>query len=67
MHEEQVGPTTGRILFLKGGEKVAKSKRKQRKVARDAGSGQFITLAAAKRRPKTTVVETVPIRRGRRK
>lgn len=46
---------------------MAKSKRKQRKVARDAGSGQFITLAEAKRKPKTTVVETVPIRRGRKK
>ena len=46
---------------------MAKSKRKQRKVARDAGNGQFITLAEAKRKPKTTVVETVPISRGRRK
>lgn len=29
------------------------------KVGRDAGSGKFVTLAEAKQRPKTTVVETI--------
>ena len=28
------------------------------KLPRDAGTGRFITLAKAKRNPKTTVVET---------
>ncbi|HXC25051.1 MAG TPA: hypothetical protein VNU46_03985 [Gemmatimonadaceae bacterium] len=31
------------------------------KVARDAGTGRFITMAEARRRPKTTVVETMKI------
>lgn len=30
-----------------------------RKVARDAGTGKFVPLEEAKKRPKTTVVETV--------
>ena len=34
-----------------------------RKVARDAGTGRFIPLSEAKRRPKTTVVETMKIRK----
>lgn len=29
------------------------------KVGRDAGNGQFVTVKEAKRRPKTTVVETI--------
>ncbi|ELD1798250.1 hypothetical protein KW416_04660 [Vibrio fluvialis] len=30
-----------------------------RKVGRDAGTGQFIPVEEAKKRPKTTVIETV--------
>ncbi len=39
-----------------------------RKIGRDAGSGRFIPVDVAKRRPKTTVVETIktkPKRKGR--
>lgn len=32
---------------------------KTRKVGRDASSGRFIKVDEAKRRPKTTVVETI--------
>lgn len=39
--------------------KKAAKKKAPRKVARDAGSGEFVSKATAKRRPKTTVVETV--------
>jgi hypothetical protein len=35
------------------------AKKTSRKVARDAGSGEFVTLTEAKKRPKSTVVETV--------
>lgn len=41
--------------------------KKTRKVGRDAGSGQFIPVKEAERRKKTAVVETVPIRKTRRK
>ncbi len=34
-------------------------KKKTFKIGRDAGNGQFITVKEAKRRPKTTVVETI--------
>ena len=34
-------------------------KYKRFKVGRDAKSGQFITVAEAKRRPQATVVETI--------
>jgi len=30
------------------------------KRGRDAGTGEFITIEEAKRRPKTTVIETIP-------
>jgi len=30
-----------------------------RKIGRDAGTGRFIPVKTAKRRPKTTVVETI--------
>ena len=33
-----------------------------RKVARDARTGRFISLAAARRRPASTVVETIMYR-----
>lgn len=36
-------------------------KEKTRKVGRDAGSGQFIPIKEAEKRPKTTVIETVPM------
>jgi len=32
---------------------------KTRKIARDARNGQFVPLAVARRRPRTTVVETI--------
>ncbi len=36
---------------------------KERKVSRDAGTGQFIPKREAERRPNTTVTETVPVRK----
>lgn len=33
------------------------------KVGRDAGTGRFIKIKEAKRRPKTTVVETIKKRK----
>jgi hypothetical protein len=33
---------------------------KGRKIGRDAKTGEFIPVAEAKRRPNTTVVETLP-------
>jgi len=32
---------------------------KAQKIGRDAGTGQFIPVKVAERRPKTTVVETI--------
>lgn len=34
---------------------------KTRKIGRDAGSGQFIPVKVAERRPRTSVVETLPV------
>jgi len=34
-------------------------KKGTRKVGRDAKTGKFITVAEAKRRPSTTIVETI--------
>jgi hypothetical protein len=31
-----------------------------RRIGRDAGSGRFVPVKVAQRRPKTTVVETLP-------
>lgn len=36
-------------------------KGKTRKVGRDAETGQFIPIKEAEKRPKTTVIETVPV------
>ena len=36
-----------------------KSSGGSRKIGRDAGTGQFIPVKEAERRPKTTVVETI--------
>jgi hypothetical protein len=36
-------------------------KSKTRKVNKDAGNGQFVSNEEAKRRPKTTYSQTVPI------
>lgn len=33
----------------------------KRKIGRDAASGKFITVEEAKRRPKTTVIETIDV------
>ncbi len=33
------------------------------KIGRDAGNGQFIPVREAQRRPSTTVVETIPVRK----
>lgn len=47
---------------------MAKPKSKRyRLVARDAGSGEFITLDKAKKNPRTTIVHKIPIPRRRRK
>lgn len=43
---------------FKGVRKITK-KKETRKIARDAVTGQFVPMSEAKRRPKTTVVETV--------
>lgn len=40
---------------------------KTKKVVRDAGTGQFVRKSEAKRRPGTTVTETVRIGRGKGK
>lgn len=40
---------------------------KTRKVGRDAGNGQFIPIKEAERRPKTTVIETVPVPHKKKK
>ena len=37
-----------------------------KKVVRDAGTGRFVPPDQAKRRPRTTVTETVPVRRPRK-
>lgn len=36
---------------------------RQSKRGRDAGTGQFITIKEANRRPKTTVIETIKVGR----
>jgi hypothetical protein len=33
------------------------------KIGRDAQTGEFVTVKEAKRRPKTTVVETIKVKR----
>ncbi len=43
------------ILFYQNRFHMAKSV----KIGRDAGSGKFIPVKEAERRPKTTVVETI--------
>lgn len=44
-----------------------KAKRKTRKLYRDAKTGQFVTEEVVKRRPATTVTETIPIPTPKRK
>ena len=39
---------------------------KSRKVGRDAKTGRFIPIKEAKRRPSTTVVETIKTKRKRK-
>jgi hypothetical protein len=38
---------------------MAPKKGSTQKIGRDAGTGRFIPVEVAKRRPKTTVVETI--------
>ncbi len=38
---------------------MGNSKKNTRKIGRDARTGEFIPLKEAKRRPSTTVVETI--------
>lgn len=38
---------------------MSKQKKKTYKVGRDAGNGQFIPVAEAKKRKKTAIVETI--------
>jgi hypothetical protein len=40
---------------------MAARKPTTREIGRDAGTGEFIPVEEARRRPKTTVVETIPI------
>ena len=37
-----------------------------KKVTRDAGTGRFVPKREGTRRPKTTVTETVPVRRPKK-
>jgi hypothetical protein len=41
--------------------------KKTRKIGRDAETGEFISVKAAKRRKKTAVVESVPVRKPKKK
>jgi hypothetical protein len=41
--------------------RTKKSTSKVKKVGRDSGSGEFISVAEATRRPRTTTVETVKV------
>lgn len=34
---------------------------KTRKIGRDAETGEFITIKEAERRPRTTVIERIPV------
>lgn len=43
------------------------TKEKTRKVGRDAGNGKFIPIKEAEKRPKTTVIETVPVPEKKKK
>lgn len=38
-----------------------------RQIGRDAGTGQFIPVKVAERRPKTTVVETIKVPNPRKR
>ena len=40
---------------------------KKRKVGRDARTGKFISIKEAKRRPSTTVIETIKTKTKRKK
>lgn len=42
-------------------------KKKFRKVGRDAGTGEFKSVDWARKHPKTSVVERIPIRPRRKK
>jgi len=44
---------------------MATKKSGERKIARDAITGQFIPMREAKRRPKTTVIETIKRKKGK--
>ena len=46
-------------LYCEEVNKVATTKAKGRKIGRDAKTGRFIPVKEAKRRPNTTVVETI--------
>lgn len=46
--------------------KKKKAPKTTHKVARDSGSGEFIPMETAKRRPRTTTVETVPNRKPKK-
>jgi len=40
---------------------------RQSKSGRDAGTGKFITIKEAERRPKTTVIETIKVGRTKKR
>lgn len=41
--------------------------KKTQKIGRDARTGEFIPVKEAKRRPSTTVVETIPLPKKKKK
>jgi hypothetical protein len=51
------------MLQGKGGENMAKT----REVGRDARTGQFVPIRETERRPATTVKETVPVPKPKKK
>ena len=46
---------------------MAAKKPKTRQIVRDAKNGQFLPKSAAKRRPSTTVTETRPVGKKKRR
>ncbi|WP_221622339.1 hypothetical protein, partial [Larkinella rosea] len=49
--------------FINKATIIVMTKTTKIKIGRDAGSGQFIPVKEAERRPKQTVVETIKIKR----
>jgi len=58
-----VSAHTPSVSQVKGGINMADTK----KVVRDAGTGRFVPKKEAERRPRTTVTETIPAKKGGKK